>query len=110
MLENFSLVHIVWMAIAVVLEIAANLFIKASKGFSRRWIGVAGLLSVTLSFVCLSQAIQGLALSVAYAIWGGCGVVITALLGWTVFGQAVKRIGWLGIFSIACGIVLLKFS
>ncbi|WP_338524037.1 multidrug/spermidine efflux SMR transporter subunit MdtI [Pseudomonas batumici] len=110
MLENFTWVHMAWMAAAVVLEVVANLFIKASKGFTRRTLGLAGILSAVFSFVCLSMAVQGIALSVAYAIWGGCGVVATAVLGYTLFKQRVKLIGWIGIATIVAGMATLKLS
>lgn len=110
MLSTFSYLHLVWMAAAVVLEVTANLFIKASNGFARRWIGCAGLLSVVLSFACLSKAVEGIALSVAYAIWGGCGVVATSMLGATLFGQRIRPLGWAGIATIISGMMLLKFA
>jgi len=110
MLEIFSWVHIVWMGGAIALEVIANLFIKASKGFTQRNYGFSGILSVVLSFACLSMAVKGIELSVAYAIWGGCGVIATAMLGSALFGQRVKAMGWAGITTIVAGIVALQLS
>jgi spermidine export protein MdtI len=47
-------------------------------------------------------------LSVAYAVWGGAGLVITAVIGALVFGQRIRPAGWLGILLVIGGVVALK--
>lgn len=110
MLTGKTGLPLLWMAAAVLLEVLANLLIKVSDGFARKRPGLAGVLAVVLSFACLSQAVKGMELSVAYAIWGGCGIVATALLGWAIFGQTVRLAGWAGIVLIVAGILLVKFA
>ena len=60
------------------------------------------------AFAALSQAIRGMDLSVAYAVWGGAGLVITALVGMLAFGQSIRASGWAGIALVVAGVVALK--
>ena len=56
----------------------------------------------------LAQAIRGMDLSVAYAVWGGVGLVLTAVVGALAFGQRIRPAGWLGIALVVAGVVGLK--
>ncbi|PZT67041.1 multidrug transporter subunit MdtI [Escherichia coli] len=58
------------------------------------WLALAGLLSlaaVLAAFSALSQAVKGIDLSVAYALWGGFGIAATLAAGWILFGQRLNR-------------------
>ena len=46
----------------------------------------------------------------AYAVWGGAGLVITAVIGALAFGQRIRPVGWLGILLVICGVVALKLA
>ncbi|MGQ7159331.1 SMR family transporter, partial [Escherichia coli] len=43
--------------------------------------------AVLAAFSALSQAVKGIDLSVAYALWGGFGIAATLAAGWILFGQ-----------------------
>lgn len=66
-----DLIHFAWLALAVLLEIAANILLKFSNGFKKILPGMLSLACVLLAFSALSQAVNGIDLSVAYALWGG---------------------------------------
>lgn len=100
----------VFMAAAVGLEVAANIFIKYSNGFKRPWTGSLGIACILLSFTALSQAVKSIDLSVAYAIWGGAGIVLTSLAALVLFRQNLTCKGWAGIALIVCGLSLLKLA
>jgi spermidine export protein MdtI len=97
-----------WLALAVVLEVCGSCLLKLSDGMRRRLPGLAGLALVIGAFAALAQAIRGMDLSVAYAVWGGAGLVITAIIGALVFGQRIRPTGWAGIALVLVGVVSLK--
>jgi len=107
---TFNAVHVAWLALAIGLEIVANIFLKYSDGFRRVIYGVLSLVAVLGAFSALSQAVKGIDLSVAYALWGGFGLVATVAAGWVLFGQRLNRIGWLGVGLLITGMVLIKFA
>jgi spermidine export protein MdtI len=54
--------------------------------------------------------VKGIDLTVAYALWGGLGLVATVAAGWILFGQRLSRVGWLGVGLLLLGMVLIKFA
>lgn len=103
-----QVVALAWLALAVALEIAGNCLLKLSDGLKRRLIGGLGMLCVVGAFGALAQAIRGIDLSVAYAVWGGVGLVVTAIIGALAFGQHIRPAGWVGIALVVAGVVALK--
>ncbi|WP_312211239.1 multidrug/spermidine efflux SMR transporter subunit MdtI [Pseudescherichia sp.] len=109
-MTTFNAVHIAWLALAIGLEIVANIFLKYSNGFRRPIHGVLSLVAVLGAFSALSQAVKGIDLSVAYALWGSFGLIATVAAGWMLFGQKLNRIGWLGVALLTTGVVLIKLA
>lgn len=109
-MATFDWVHIAWLALAIGLEIVANVFLKFSHGFRRPFYVVLSLIAVLTAFSALAQAVKGIDLSVAYALWGGFGLVATVAAGWVLFGQRLSSRGWLGVGLLLVGMVLIKFA
>ncbi|XGI80471.1 multidrug/spermidine efflux SMR transporter subunit MdtI [Enterobacter hormaechei] len=109
-MTTIDLTHVYWLALAIVLEIVANVFLKYSDGFKRVTYGIFSLIAVLAAFVALSKAVKGIDLSVAYALWGGIGLIATAALGWVLFKQIINCKGWLGVLLIISGMILIKLS
>lgn len=70
-MQQFEWVHAAWLGFAIVLEILANVLLKFSDGFRRKLYGLMSIAAVLGAFSALSQAVKGIDLSVAYALWGG---------------------------------------
>ena len=60
------------------------------------------------SFFFLSQALRTLPLGIAYAIWGGLGIVLTAIVSVVIFRQALDAAALLGIALIVSGVVVMN--
>ncbi|MCP1643980.1 spermidine export protein MdtI [Pseudomonas citronellolis] len=99
-----------WLGLAIVLEVIANLLLKYSDGFRRRALGVTSILCVLGAFSALAQAVKDIELSVAYAVWGGFGILATVAMGWALFGQRLVWRGWLGLGLLVTGMALLKLA
>lgn len=90
-MQQFEWIHGAWLGLAIMLEIAANVLLKFSDGFRRKCYGILSLAAVLAAFSALSQAVKGIDLSVAYALWGGFGIAATLAAGWALKPQ---RLGW----------------
>jgi spermidine export protein MdtI len=95
-MQQFEWVHAAWLAFAIVLEIVANVFLKFSDGFRRKFYGLMSIAAVLGAFSALSQAVKGIDLSVAYALWGGFGIAANAGRRLDPFGQRLNNKGWMG--------------
>lgn len=104
------LIPFAWLGLAIVLEVLANLLLKYSDGFRYKGLGFASILSVLAAFTALAQAVQDIELSLAYAIWGGFGILATVTMGWALFGQRLAGRGWLGLALLLVGMSLLKMA
>lgn len=109
-MQQFEWIHAAWLAFAIVLEIIANVFLKFSDGFRRKAYGLLSIAAVLGAFSALSQAVKGIDLSVAYALWGGFGIAATLAAGWIMFGQRLNNIGWIGLVLLLAGMIMIKLA
>ncbi|MDU4841434.1 MAG: multidrug/spermidine efflux SMR transporter subunit MdtI [Leclercia adecarboxylata] len=107
---QFEWVHGAWLALAIVLEIAANVLLKFSDGFRRKAYGLLSIAAVLGAFSALSHAVKGIELSVAYALWGGFGIAATLAAGWILFGQRLNQKGWIGLLLLLAGMIMIKLA
>ena len=109
-MQQFEWIHGAWLALAIVLEITANVLLKFSDGFRRKIYGILSLAAVLGAFSALSLAVKGIDLYVAYALWGGFGIAATIAAGWILFGQRLNHKGWVGVVLLVAGMVLIKLA
>lgn len=109
-MSDANLTHILWLLISIITEITANILLKYSDGFKRPVPSILSLLAVLVAFGALSQAVKGIDLAVAYALWGGFGVIATITAGFILFGQKINCKGWIGIILLVFGMILIKMS
>ncbi|AVZ14166.1 multidrug/spermidine efflux SMR transporter subunit MdtI [Enterobacter hormaechei] len=109
-MQQFEWIQAAWLAFAIVLEIIANVFLKFSDGFRRKAYGLLSIAAVLGAFSALSQAVKGIDLSVAYALWGGFGIAATLAAGWIMFGQRLNHKGWIGLVLLLAGMIMIKLA
>ena len=109
-MQQFEWIHAAWLAFAIVLEIIANVFLKFSDGFRRKAYGLLSIAAVLGAFSALSQAVKGIDLSVAYALWGGFGIAATLAAGWIMFGPRLNNTGWIGLVLLLAGMIMIKLA
>ncbi|WP_255569479.1 DMT family transporter [Neoroseomonas alba] len=96
------------LAFAIVLEVSGSTFLQKSAQFTRPWPTAAMALCYVASFFALSQALKVLPLGIAYAIWAGLGIILTAVISVIVLRQALDIAAWLGIGFIVVGVIIMN--
>lgn len=109
-MDSIFNIYTLAVAVAAALDIVANLLLARSKGFRLRKWGFTALVMVGLAFTSLTVAVRGMDLAVAYAMWGGFGILGTSIGGWLLFGQRLRPCAWLGIILLVGGISVLHAS
>ena len=98
-----------YLALAIVLEVLGSSFMKASDGFSKLLPTTITIIAYIACFFFLSQALKSIPLVIAYAIWGGLGIVLTALISVIIFKQSLDLPAIIGIILIVAGVFVMNF-
>jgi len=96
------------LSVAIVCELAGTTFLQRSDHITKLAPTLISAGFYAVSFYMLAQALRTLPLGVAYAIWGGVGIVFTAAIGVIMFKQRLEWIGMVGIAMIVGGGVLIN--
>ncbi|MCG7580218.1 multidrug efflux SMR transporter [Mycolicibacterium sp. OfavD-34-C] len=98
---------LLYLALAIVTEVAATLSLKGSATIPALYVVVvAGYLA---SFVFLTVVLKrGMALGVAYGIWGACGVALTATLSTLIYREAFTVGMGIGLVCVIAGVLLVE--
>jgi small multidrug resistance pump len=96
------------LSVAIVAEVAATSLLKFTEGFTRLWPSVIVICLYELSFILLTVVLRKIAVPVAYATWGGVGVVMVTAVAWGWLGQPLDAAALLGIGLIALGVIVIQ--
>lgn len=97
-----------YIILAVIADVIANVCLKKSNGFANKKYGFASLALIGVAFLLMAQALVTLDLSIAYAVWGALGILLTTCVDKAFFSLRIKPLGFVGIATMISGIVLLK--
>lgn len=98
-----------YLTLAIAFEVVGSSFMKASEGFSK-WVPSSIVIIAYLTcFYFLSLALKTIPLGIAYAIWGGLGIVLTAIISVVIFKQKLDFPAIVGIVLIVSGVVVMNF-
>ena len=99
----------IFLLAAILVEVAASLSLKAALEHPAFYaVVVVGYLS---AFVFLTLVLRaGLALGVAYGIWGALGVALTAVLSAMIFGEPLTPLMVFGLVLIIGGVLCVELG
>lgn len=109
-MQSLSLIDILFLLSAIILEVIANVLLKYANGFKKKGLGILSIVFVLAAFTSLAQAVKGMELSLAYAVWGGFGILATIAMGWILFNPRLQWKGWIGLVLLISGMGLLKLA
>jgi small multidrug resistance pump len=101
---------VLYLAVAIALEICGTTALKLSQGFSRIGPASVVVLCYGASFILLSLALRAIDLSIAYALWSGVGTAIVAAIGIIWFGEPAGAWKLLSLALIVLGVAGLHLS
>ncbi|MFD1383120.1 DMT family transporter [Rhodanobacter aciditrophus] len=94
--------------VAIVSEVVATSALKASDGFTKLVPSVLVVVGYGLAFYLLSLTLKVMPVGIAYAIWAGLGIVLTAVIGWLFFQQRLDFAAFAGIALILAGVLVIN--
>jgi len=99
--------HWIYLAFAILFEVAGTTALKAADGFTRPWPVLIVVLGYLAAFFFLGLSLKSLPVGIAYAIWAALGMVLIAVSGWLVFGERLDAWAIAGIILIVAGVVMI---
>ncbi len=96
------------LAFAILCEVTGSAFLQKSEQFSKFVPTATMVVFYLASFFFLAQALKIIPLGIAYAIWAGLGIVLTAAVGVFVFKQTLDLAAMTGIAMIIGGVLVIN--
>lgn len=94
---------------AIASEVTGSLSLKGALDHPRLYVLVA--LGFTTAFVLLSAVLRrGMALGVAYGVWGATGVAATSILSALIYDEPFTGFMAIGIVMIIGGVLTVEFG
>ncbi|MFD6755282.1 DMT family transporter [Micromonospora gifhornensis] len=102
------MVAYVFLLLAIAAEVTGTSLLKATEGFTRLWPTLGLAVAYLTAFALLAQAVKGIEVGVAYALWSGLGTAAIVAIGATVLGEPLTVTKVVGVGLIIAGVVLLN--
>ena len=100
----------IWLFVAILLEVAATIFMKLSNGFSKLMPTLIMALLYGISFFPLAIALKKMEVSTAYAVWSAVGTALVTMLGMFLFKETMSLMKVFAIAMIIAGVVALNLT
>lgn len=98
----------VLLAFAIISEVIGSTFLVKSEGFSKLLPTAITLICFVVAFYLLSHVVKVIPLGIAYAIWSGVGIVLTALISIFILKNPLDTPAIIGIIFIIIGVVIMN--
>lgn len=98
-----------YLALAIIFEVIGSSSMKASDGFTKWLPTTIVAIAYLICFYFLSLTLKSMPLGLAYAIWGGLGIVLTALISVLIFKQSLDLPAIIGVILIVSGVFVMNF-
>ncbi|MBW1749504.1 MAG: multidrug efflux SMR transporter [Deltaproteobacteria bacterium] len=98
----------VYLALAIVAEVAATSALKASAEFSKLVPSLIVLVGYGVAFYLLTLVLRTVPVGIAYAVWAGLGVVLVAIAGAILYKQIPDVAAVIGMGLIVAGVVIIN--
>ena len=99
---------VVYLTIAIVGEVIATSFLRASAGFTQLVPSIVVVVGYCVTFYFFSLALQTIPVGIGYAIWSGVGIILVSIIAYFVYGQSLDLPALIGIGLILAGVLVIN--
>jgi small multidrug resistance pump len=98
------------LALAIAVEVAATLALRASDGFTRLAPSIVVVAGYGTAFFLLSLVLRSIPVSVAYAVWSAVGTATIAVIGMTLLDEPDGPVRIASLALIVVGVLGLNLA
>jgi small multidrug resistance pump len=96
-----------YLAVAIVAEVAATSALKASEEFTKLVPSLIVIVGYVISFYLLTRVLRTIPVAITYAVWAGLGIVLVTVVGAFLYKQIPDVAAVLGMGLIIAGVVVI---
>lgn len=100
--------HYLFLAAAIIFETIGTSCLKKSEQFTKLYPTLIFIVSMATSFYMLTQALKGIPIGIAYAVWSAAGIILISSIGYFVFKESLDFPAILGISFILIGVMIIN--
>src|SRR6476620_3855506 len=97
-----------YLAIAVVAEVAGTVALKASAEFTKLMPSIVVVVGYAIAFFFLALTLRTIPVGIAYAVWGGAGIALIVVAGAVLFNEIPDLPAVIGVGLIVVGAVIVN--
>lgn len=97
-----------YLAVAVISEVIGSNMVANTEGFTKIKPTLICIFCFGLAIYMLALTVKHMPLYIAYAIWGGLGIILVTVVGIIVWKESVNLPTILGIVLIVSGVVVVN--
>lgn len=98
----------IYLAIAIITEVAATSALKASEGFTKLIPSLIVIVGYGVAFYLLTLVLRTIPVGITYAVWAGLGIVLVVLMGAILYKQIPDIPAVIGMGFIVVGVVIIN--
>jgi small multidrug resistance pump len=92
------------LCVAILFGVLGTVSMKLSEGLQKLKPSLCLMLFYSISLVALTLAIQGVDVSIVYAVWSGIGTILVAIIGVLIFNEYISLIKIISLLCIVIGV------
>ena len=97
-----------YLAIAIVAEVAATSALKASEEFTKLYPSLIVVVGYSVAFYFMTLVLRVIPIGITYAVWSGLGIVLVAVVGFFLYKQTPDIPAIIGMGLIVSGVVIMN--
>ncbi len=98
----------IYLAIAIIAEVAATSALKASEGFTKLIPSLIVIVGYGVAFYLLTLVLRTIPVGITYAVWAGLGIVLVVLMGAILYKQIPDIPAVIGMGFIVAGVAIIN--
>lgn len=97
-----------YLAIAIVAEVAATTSLKASQEFTKLLPSLIVIVGYGIAFYFMTLVLRYIPIGITYALWSGLGIVLVAVVGAVVYREVPDLPALIGMGLIIAGVITIN--
>jgi small multidrug resistance pump len=97
-----------YLALAIIAEVAATSALKASEEFTRLWPSLVVIAGYGIAFYLMTLVLRSIPVGITYALWSGLGIVLIVLASMVLYKQVPDFPAVIGMGLIVAGVIIIN--